>query len=316
VLPVAFYGARDAFRALPIPPHFKPAIGGLGIGLLALFLPQVLSGGYGWIQEAMDGKLATQLLFALLFAKIVAFSLTVSSGGSGGVFAPSLFVGAMLGGSLAQMIGLPPAGFVIVGMAAVFGGAARVPIATLLMVAEMTGGYSLLVPASLAVVVSYLVQSGLSSRLRGTRLDYSSLYEAQVDRRRDSPAHRAEHVQIAMQLLRDAKVPDGATLGHLDLVTLLRSGIPIDLPNHEQLCIGVVRDDSACVGQPICSNGLVNALDTAEFVGVLRGGEMLLAHSDQPLKAGDQVLLICPAGAWSQLGEHLTNVTEATDDGR
>jgi len=220
----------------------------------------------------------------------------------------------MLGGSLAQVIGLSPAGFVIVGMAAVFGGAARVPIATLLMVAEMTGGYSLLVPASVAVVVSYLVQTGLSSRLRGTRWDYSSLYEAQVDRRSDSPAHRAEHVQIAMQLLRDGKVPDGARLGHLDLVTLLRGGIPIDLPNHEQLCIGVVRDDSLCVGQPIRSNCLVNAVDAAELVGVLRGGEMLLAHSDRPLEAGDQVLLICPAGAWSQLGEHLTNLTEAAND--
>ena len=315
LLPVVFYGVRDAFRALPIPPHFKPAIGGLGIGLLALLLPQVLGGGYGWIQEAIDGKLATQLLIALLFAKIAAFSLTVSSGGSGGVFAPSLFVGAMLGGSLAQVIGLSPTGFVIVGMAAVFSGAARVPIATLLMVAEMTGGYSLLVPASLAVVVSCLVQTGLSSRLRGTRLDFSSLYEAQVERRSDSPAHRAEHVQIAMQLLRDAKVPDGATLGHLDLVTLLRGGIPIDLPNHEQLYIGVLRNDSACVGQPIRSNCLVNAVDAAELVGVLRGGEMLLAHSGQPLEAGDQVLLIGTAGAWSQLGEHLTNMTETTNDG-
>jgi CIC family chloride channel protein len=198
-------------------------------------------------------------------------------------------------------------------MAAVFAGAARVPIATLLMVAEMTAGYSLLVPASLAVAVGYLVQSGLSSRLRGTRFDYSSLYEAQVDRRSDSPAHRVEHVQIAMQLLRDGKIHHGATLGHVDLVTLLRGGIPIDLPNQEQLCIGVVRKESSCVGRPIRSNCLVNALDAAELVGVLRDGEMLLAHSDRPLEGGDQVLLISPAGAWSQLSEHLASVTEATN---
>ncbi len=72
---------------------------------------------------------------------ILAFALTVSSGGSGGVFAPSLFVGAMLGGSLAQLFHQSPAAFVVVGMAAVFGGAAHVPIAILLMVTEMTGGY-------------------------------------------------------------------------------------------------------------------------------------------------------------------------------
>jgi CIC family chloride channel protein len=73
----------------------KPAIGGLGIGLIALFLPQVLGGGYGWIQEAIDCNMAASLLFTLIFAKIAAFALTVSSGGSGGIFAPCLFVGAM-----------------------------------------------------------------------------------------------------------------------------------------------------------------------------------------------------------------------------
>lgn len=143
ILPWCFYGLRDLFRALRIPPHFKPALGGLGVGLLALALPQVLGGGYGLIQQAIDGRLATGLLLALLFAKILALGLTVSSGGSGGVFAPTLFVGAMLGGLIAQLLHQPPAPYVVVGMASVFGGAARVPIATMLMVTEMTEGYQL-----------------------------------------------------------------------------------------------------------------------------------------------------------------------------
>lgn len=96
ILPNVFYGLRDAFRALPFPPHIKPAIGGLGVGLLALVLPKVLGGGYGWIQEAIDGRLTVALLLILFFVKMLAFALTVSSGGSGGVFAPGLFVGAML----------------------------------------------------------------------------------------------------------------------------------------------------------------------------------------------------------------------------
>ena len=107
----------------------------------------MLGGGYGWIQEAIDGRLPLMILLALVFAKMLAFALTVSSGGSGGVFAPSLFVGAMVGGLMAKLFEQPPAAMVVVGMAAVFGGAARVPIATLLMVTEMTGGYQLLVPA-------------------------------------------------------------------------------------------------------------------------------------------------------------------------
>ncbi|MCG6916435.1 MAG: chloride channel protein, partial [Deltaproteobacteria bacterium] len=90
LLPTVFYLIRDGFKALPIPSHFKPALGGLGIGLLAIGLPQVLGGGYGWVQEAIDGRLSLIILLTLIFAKVLAFSLTVSSGGSGGVFAPSL----------------------------------------------------------------------------------------------------------------------------------------------------------------------------------------------------------------------------------
>ena len=71
VLPVVFYGARDLFKKLPVPPHVKPAIGGLGVGLLAIALPQVLGGGYGWIQLAINGKLAASLLLALVAGKII-----------------------------------------------------------------------------------------------------------------------------------------------------------------------------------------------------------------------------------------------------
>jgi CIC family chloride channel protein len=102
-MPVVFYGLRDAFRSLPFPPYLNPAIGGLGVGLIALQLPQILGGGYGWIQEAIAGQLTAKLLLILVFAKIAGLALTVSSGGSGGVFAPTLFVGAMLGGFLSSL---------------------------------------------------------------------------------------------------------------------------------------------------------------------------------------------------------------------
>ena len=81
VLPVVFYRVRDLFRLLAIPTWTKPALGGLLLGLLALWLPQVLGGGYGWIQWAMDGKLALRMLVILIFAKMAAFALTVGSGG-------------------------------------------------------------------------------------------------------------------------------------------------------------------------------------------------------------------------------------------
>jgi len=186
LLPNIFYRARDAFRALPIPPHFKPAIGGLAVGLLGLKLPQILGGGYGWIQEAIDGHIVFSLLGLLVFAKMIALSLTVSSGGSGGVFAPGLFMGAMWGGFLAHVFHMPTAAMAVVGMAAVFGGAARVPIATMFMVTEMTNGYDLLVPTALAVIFSFLVQDLVVRTMK-----YKSLYEQQVSGRINSPAHMA-----------------------------------------------------------------------------------------------------------------------------
>ncbi|MGA7525536.1 MAG: chloride channel protein, partial [Acidobacteriaceae bacterium] len=230
ILPEFFYRTRDAFAALRVPTWTKPAIGGLGIGLIALRLPQVIGGGYGWIQQAIDGHLALHLLFMLLVAKMLALSLTVSSGGSGGVFAPSLFVGSMLGGGLAVLFHHPSAGMVIVGMAAVFAGAARVPIATLLMVVEMTGGYQLLVPAGLAVMLSFVIQANLSSSFK-----YGSLYEGQVAGRPDSPAHRAEHVQIALRLLDQGKIALPPQITHLHLAALLQSGFALDLPDGSQL---------------------------------------------------------------------------------
>lgn len=198
LLPVIFYGARDLFHRLPMRPHFKPAVGGLAVGLMALGMPEVLGGGYGWIQRAMDGNMAVGLMLALVFAKLLAMALTVGSGGSGGVFAPSLFVGAMLGGVLADLFNQPPAGFVIVGMAAVFSGAGRVPFATLFMVPEMTGGYHLLAPAALVVTLSYLVQVTCSGRLK-----YKSLYEAQVPTRRPRDVDLLEGVTVADAMTTD-----------------------------------------------------------------------------------------------------------------
>lgn len=198
ILPVVFYRTRDVFHLIPIPPHIKPAIGGLIVGLMALALPEVLGGGYGWIQLAMDGKLAVEVLIVLTFGKIVAMSLTVGSGGSGGVFAPSLYVGAMLGGVLAEVFNQVPAAFVVVGMAAVFSGAGRVPIATLFMVTEMTGGYHLLAPAALVVTISYLTQVTLSSKLA-----YRSLYEAQIPTRRARDIDLLESVPVSDAMTTD-----------------------------------------------------------------------------------------------------------------
>jgi CIC family chloride channel protein len=304
-LPVVFYRVRDFFRMLPLPLWSKPALGGLALGILALRVPQVLGGGYGWIQLAIDGRLALHLLLILIFAKMAALALTVSSGGSGGVFAPSLFVGAMLGGAFAVVLHQPSAVFVVVGMAAVFGAAARVPIATMLMVTEMAGGYHLLVPAGLAVMIGYLLQDQLSSRLR-----YRSLYEGQVPTRQDSPAHYMEHIQIALNLLGRRQLPLTDKLGHLDLLRLLRSRIRFDLPGSRELTLTVVPDDSPIAGHPIAE--LYKKLSAYDFeiVAIRRREHVLLPHPDTLLQPADRLVLITSERAREPLAQYVKPVSE------
>ncbi len=200
-----FYGLRDHFfRKIAIPPHLKPAIGGLLLGGLAYYFPQVLGGGYGWIQMSLNGQMAVNLMLTLCLVKIAATSFTISSGGSGGVFAPSLFIGAMLGGVFGHVLHqtLPeiitqPTSFVLVGMGAFFAGAANVPISALILVSEMAGNYQLLAPMMLVSAIAYLFTR------RWT------IYEKQVMNRKESPAHLGDLTVNVLEQLSVKDIFDG-----------------------------------------------------------------------------------------------------------
>lgn len=199
-----FYGLRDGFFArLPIPVWTRPAVGALLLAVLAVFVPQVLGGGYGWLQLTLDGKLPLMLLLIIVPAKILATSFTISSGGSGGVFAPSLIIGGMTGALFAQLAArfVPAAApesaaCVLVGMGGFFAGVANVPIASLILVAEMSGSYRLLVPMMLVSAVAFLLNRKLS------------IYEQQVPGRVDSPAHVGEFMVDILERLTVRQVLD------------------------------------------------------------------------------------------------------------
>jgi CIC family chloride channel protein len=168
--------------------------------VIGIFFPEVLGLGYGFIQYLINGQtaligvnfMAAPILLVLVLVvifKILATSLTVGSGGSAGVFAPSLVIGGFVGAAFWEVLNsaLPgvipiPAPLVIVGMVALFGGVGRVPIAVILMVSEMTGTLSLLAPSMVAVVISYFVVG-----------PKHTIYRSQVAKRSDSPAHRGEY---------------------------------------------------------------------------------------------------------------------------
>jgi chloride channel protein, CIC family len=199
------YWFEDRFDEWKFPDALKPAVGGLILGGLAFFYPMILGLGFVPQEEALLGlplsaniphvfgsgfpviegalldKLSIGLLFALVLLKPLATSLTLGSGNSGGIFAPSLFTGAALGGAFGLAVEhfapgatAGPGAFAIVGMAAVFAGAARAPFTAILIVFEMTDDYRLIIPLMAGVIVSLIVAE---------RLHRDSIYTLKLTRR-------------------------------------------------------------------------------------------------------------------------------------
>jgi len=188
------------FARLPVWKPLRPMLGGLAVGAIGAFVPEAYGAGWGWLQRALDGQIVVATLALVVAAKILTTSLTVGSGGSGGVFGPTLFIGGMLGalvgyGGAALAPGLfpNPAAFVLVGMASFFAGVASAPIGALLMVAEMSGGYALLPPLMLVSILAILLARG------------TSIYENQEKDRWSSPAHLAD---LTVNLLEEMRVGD------------------------------------------------------------------------------------------------------------
>ncbi|HIB94746.1 MAG TPA: CBS domain-containing protein [Deltaproteobacteria bacterium] len=169
------YFSEDIWGLIRIPEPAKPLFGGILLGLLGIIsyqidgFPRVFGVGYETIENTLFSQLTLQVTFGLLLLKLVATTLTLGSGGSGGIFAPSLFMGAMLGASFGQIahtifpeIVAPSGAYALVGMAAFFGGAAHAPITAILILFEMTGDYQIILPLMLSTVLSTIVSRNLS----------------------------------------------------------------------------------------------------------------------------------------------------------
>lgn len=176
--------ARTLFDRLPLPRYWTVCGGGLLVGLVALVDPQVLGDGFGVIQQGLDGELGIRAFLVLALLKILASSCTVSSGGSGGVFGPSLFIGGMLGGTVGLLsqqyfphIVHQPAAYIVVGMASFFGAVANTPLAALILIIEMSGSYHLLPPLMVVSALALIFARNVS------------IYQNQVQNKFHSPAH-------------------------------------------------------------------------------------------------------------------------------
>jgi CIC family chloride channel protein len=177
----ALYGAEDYFDALELPAVLKPAIGGALIGLIAIRFPEIFGVGYEAINEALTGGLGWKLLLILVVVKILAVSLTIGSGGSGGIFAPSLFIGAMAGGAVGTVVHSlwpgasgNPGAYALVGMGAVVAAGTHAPITAIVMIFELTGDYKIILPLMISCIIATLL---------ATRVQKASIYTLKLLRR-------------------------------------------------------------------------------------------------------------------------------------
>ncbi len=295
------YGIEDiADRLWTGPAWARPAAGGAVLGLLLLAVPQMYGVGYPVLTNAVQGEYAIAFVLVLLGAKIVATSLTIAIGGSGGVFAPSLFIGAMLGSGFGQAahaiapgLSTHPGAYALVGMGAVFAGAARAPITALIILFELTGEYSIILPLMIAIVVATAVSELLSQdtiytlKLRRRGID--------ITRPREPNVMRTVSIAGAMTPLPngvDAREPLDAVAARLG--------------EQPHLTLPVIDDDAGFVG-------VIGALDVEEHLG--RGSHAVageVARTPASLHAGDtldQAIRALARGADSGLP------VRAADDG-
>lgn len=281
---VTFYGIRDKFfRKLRIYNHLKPMIGGFLVGLIGFFIPESLAAGYGLVQIALYNKLTLEIMFILIIAKIITTSLTITSGGSGGVFAPSLVIGAMIGGvfGLVSEIFFPdiivdPAVFVLIGMISFFAGSAKVPLAAIIMVSEMTGNYNLLMPAFLAASMSYFISGELS------------IYEQQLMTKLESPIHLPEHIYSLLGSIkvREAACPDvtivygDMNLTELEKIISEKKHLSLPVASREGKYIGIVSlFDLLSIDPKEWSRKHVNEITKCKFAYVYPDDSILKALS-------------------------------------
>ncbi len=262
------YGFEDLFDSLKMPEYLKPALGGLLVGIIIVKWPYVFGVGYGGINMALKNQVPIILLVSLVFLKILATSLTIGSGASGGIFTPSLFIGAMSGGafgyfihSMFPTISASPGAYALVGMGAVVAGTIQAPITAILILFELTGSYSIILPLMLACILSTIITTSLK---RG------SIYTIKLMRRGVEISRGWEQSVLMTMTVREimndkvVTIPESMHLG--DILNTFKSSDAsyLHMVNEEDELTGIIsfRDIRAVLREESLSR-LVVAKDVA-----------------------------------------------------
>jgi CIC family chloride channel protein len=281
------YFTEDRWDGFHFPEYFKPVIGGLLLGAIGILsskidgFPRVFGVGYESISDVLFGRLTIQVILGLFLLKMLATVMTLGSGGSGGIFAPSLFMGAMLGSLFGQAahhffpsVTAPAGAYAMVGMAAFFSSAAHAPITAILILFEMTGDYNIVLPLMLATVVSTLI-----SRL----LSRESIYTLKLTRRgihleqgQDVDVMQGVTVREAMTTEMDV-VPPGMSLVELadEFARTHHHGFPVVDEAGDLVGVVSIRDLEQALAAGTMNGKTVVDIATTEG--------LLVAYPDEPM---------------------------------
>jgi CIC family chloride channel protein len=274
-------GIRARFLKMPKwTVWFQPVAGGLGVGLMGFFIPEVLGVGYDIVDKALNGDLVLSLLVLLAVLKIVATALCYGSGNAGGIFGPSLFIGAMIGGSVGSVAHawLPgytaePGAYALVGMGTAFAGIVRTPLTSVIMIFEVTRDYTIIVP----LMISNLIAFFISHKLQKQPIYEALAHQDGVSLPTSESRAQAARIQVshAMRPVPDVLPPD-------------LSGIPsLGSPEHPTdaaaLPYAHVDDSLSVVLERMGSTGrsvlpVVSRADTREVIGIVTLADILKAY--------------------------------------
>ncbi|PIE59027.1 MAG: Cl- channel voltage-gated family protein [Desulfobulbus propionicus] len=240
-----FYYVRDKFQAMPLHPQVKPLIGAFFIGCIGLFFPQIMGDGYDYIEQTLAGQGVVWVMFILIFLKSTGTAITLGSGGAGGVFAPALFIGAVIGGAYGGVlhqwfpgVTADSGAYATVGIGAFLAASTHAPLTAIFLLFEMTGNYMIIIPVMMTAVLGTMT----ATRFYPDSIDTVDFTRQGIDIHQGREVAIMKSIRVGKAITEDVDfISENANINHLlELFRIARDSFYFPVVNHRGLMVGVV----------------------------------------------------------------------------